>query len=307
MNRPEMAYRFVWRASRNVLCALPIGRRWLYPSSVLATKFGRGDADYAWRVFLSHLDRLHRVGFTHANRVLEVGPGRNLGTALLWWAWLKAAGSSDVRVVAWDVFPNVADPCVDYWRTTASELLAKFPESSESLAGAGGKEMRTLLVETARAGSPAIEYQVCPLADFTRLTDMKSFELVYSQAVIEHIWYIDEFWESSALVTAKDGWHSHRIDLADHGRRATNYLEMCQWSALSYWLTQRYTPGAINRWRASEHIRKLESLGFAILLRQCDLQDELPVPRHLLAKAFRDHDARDLRTTGLDVVARSSA
>ncbi|MBM4127877.1 MAG: class I SAM-dependent methyltransferase [Nitrospira sp.] len=306
MNLLEMAYRFLWRASRNALCAVPAGRRWLYPDRALATRFGRGDAEYAWRVFHSHLRKLHRAGFTHASRVLEPGPGRNLGTALLWWAYLRARGCGDVSVVCWDVFPNADRRDADYWREMARALLDNWPEASDLL-GPAEREMHAALAETVQAGSPTIEYVVCPLRSLTASTTVKSFDLVYSQAVIEHIWFVDEFWEAMARITASDGWHSHRIDLADHGRRATNYLEMCQWPDWSYWATQRFIPGALNRWRASHHLAKVTAEGLQICSRDADVRDAIPVPRNRLAARFRDLDDVDLRTTGLDLVARKVA
>lgn len=125
MNRLDQLCRFIWRASRNAVCALPAGRRWLYPDSQLATRFGRGGAEYAWKVIGSHLSNLDRAGFTHASRVLEAGPGRILGTALLWWAYLVASGGANGRVVCWDVFPNTDRREADYWREIARALLDK--------------------------------------------------------------------------------------------------------------------------------------------------------------------------------------
>ena len=94
--------------------------------------------------------------------------------------------------------------------------------------------MRAVLAEAVKDGSPTIEYVVCPLQSLATQSAAQAFDLVYSQAVIEHIWFVDGFWEAMARIAATDGWHRHRIDLADHGRRATNYLEMCQWPDWSY-------------------------------------------------------------------------
>lgn len=83
MNQLEKIYRFAWRTAINTVCLLPIGRAWLFPQSKLSTHFGRGDVEYAWQVFLRHYRQLHEHGFVGARRIMEVGPGRNLGTALL--------------------------------------------------------------------------------------------------------------------------------------------------------------------------------------------------------------------------------
>jgi len=105
------------------------------------------------------------------------------------------------------------------------------------------------------------------------------------------------------FLTEPGGWCSHRIDLTDHGRRETNYLELLQWSEWSYWLTQRFVLGALNRWRASNHVNKLESIGFKVLQQKGDMRQALPIPRRILAREFRALDELDLLTTGLDLVA----
>ena len=104
-------------------------------------------------------------------------------------------------------------------------------------------------------------------------------------------------------LTRKDGWHSHRIDLADHGRRETNYIEMLEWSRLGYWLTMRFIPGATNRWRAWHHLNKLESLGFKIVDVYREARDRLPISLSCVSAEFRQLDEEELRTTAVDVVA----
>ena len=74
-----------------------------------------------------------------------------------------------------------------------------------------------------------------------------------------------DFWRAIIGLTKAGGWHSHRIDLSDHGRRETNYIEMLEWSPISYYLTMRFIPGAINRWRASTHMTFLAEAGLKIL------------------------------------------
>ena len=76
------AARFAWRAARNLLCVTPWGKRRLFPAQALANRFGRGDAEYALNVFLHHYRQLSAAGFHAVDKILEVGPGRNAGTAL---------------------------------------------------------------------------------------------------------------------------------------------------------------------------------------------------------------------------------
>lgn len=278
-------------------------RGMLFPQDRLAARFGRGDVDYAWRVFHHHSNMLENTGFSSAERILEVGPGRNLGSSLLWWAYSEAKSGNAVAVVCWDVFKNANPETSGYWASLASELLEA--QSAEEQA-AELNQVRARLREVAQGRrQPQITYRVEPLQvleDVMTVTRTQ-FDLIYSQAAIEHIWHIDTFWEAMVRLTRQGGWHSHRIDLADHGRRETNYIEMLEWSRSGYWLTMRFIPGATNRWRASHHLNKLESLGLEIVEARREERDRLPIPLNQVSGEFRTLGEEELRTTTVDVVA----
>lgn len=293
--------RFGWRALRNALCVLPGGTSVVCPSSALAAAFGRGDATYAWNVFGHHRAQMREARVDGFTRALEIGPGRNLGTALLMWAAARGAGG-DLSIVCWDVFPNASPDELRFWQGLASELVAATDSRTEE-----DPNLLAALIEVAQGRvSPVIDYRVEPLDHLVREFSSVGgrFDLVYSHAAIEHVWRIGPFWEAISRVTAAEGWHSHRIDLADHGSRDSNYIEMLEWSPLTYWLTMRFIPGAINRWRASDHLRMLRALGYDILIERRTLEPVLPIPRTRLASQFRDAPDEDLRAIALDVVAR---
>lgn len=296
--------RFLWRVSRNLLCVTDSGRRLLFPNDLLASRFGRSDAEYAWGVFSHHLSQLTAAGFRSADRLMEVGPGRNLGTALLWWCFLTSDNENKpVKIVCWDVFENAKPNIAGFWPALAKTLLAS---PAQSLEGGDMSAIRERLLEVAEGRVfPKIAYRVEPLIELEK--EMRSeghtIGLVYSHAAIEHIWHIDEFWNVMGRLTSQDAWHSHRIDLADHGRRESNYIEMLEWSRLGYWLTMRFVPGAINRWRACRHLAKISDIGFKILFQQRSQSYCLPVPLHQLSPEFRQLGEIELRTTALDIVA----
>lgn len=269
--------RFLWRLGRNLFCAMPGGTALLFPSEQLAIRFGPGDAPYAWSVFEHHRLQLEEAGFNSAERVLEVGPGRNIGTALLWWSHLSAkAPSGSLEIVCWDVYPNANIDSDGYWPSLASALIEAAPRDIDPSVLAG---LRARL-EYVAAGhaTPSITYRVEPLA-LLEAAD-RSFDLIYSHAAIEHVWFIDPFWDALARLTAPASWHSHRIDMADHGKRDTNYIELLEWSRAAYWLTMRFIPGATNRWRANHYLGKLQTLGFVILIQR---RTREPPPNSALA------------------------
>jgi hypothetical protein len=292
---------FGWRMARNLLCILPLSRRWLFPQQVLASSFGSAELGYAWEVFLRHQDRLRKFGFAKANRVLEVGPGRNLGTGLLWWVSIAAlSGEGNTTVVLWDVYPNAHVEQQRLWEIWAEGLLESLP-SGERVE----QSVLALLQRVARGDvTPSIRYEVCAVDELRARFEPSRFDLVYSQAALEHVWDIRCTWEVLVSLTASRGWHSHRIDLADHGQRETNYTEMLEWSPLAYWLTMRFIPGATNRWRAADHLAFLRKSGFNVFSAELERRSALAGRRTRLAKPFRHLDDAELRTTAIDVVAR---
>lgn len=302
MNTIQKIVRFMWRLSRNVISINDAGRQWLFPQDKLSKRFGRDDSQYAWQVFLGHIKKLNKAGFRGARQILEVGPGRNLGTALLLWCYFQKHFGFPVKVVCWDVFKNACPEENQFWQTLAGDLINAAEQLDRKVReNIISEALSTLRSITRDKLLPDIEYQVAPLEELIKKKE--AFDLIYSQAVIEHIWNVDKFWDTMALLTAQNGWHSHRIDLADHGRRETNYIEMLQWSEWSYNITQRYIPGALNRWRANDHLEKLQTLGFEILSEQRELRDKLPIPRSKIVWPFRNYDEDELRCTALDVIA----
>jgi hypothetical protein len=202
-------------------------------------------------------------------------------------------------VVLWDVYPNDAiEP--ETWRKWAAGLLVSQPAgdcSSPDL-------LHRLHAVLEGAVNPQIEYLVGPLEDLHNRYRTRKFDLIYSQAAMEHVWKISETWRVLANLTGTGGWQSHRIDLADHGRRDTNYLEMLEYPDWAYSSSLCFTPGAINRWRAHEHLTALQALGMDIVSVERSFRPVLPTRRRHLAKRYRHLQDEELRTVGIDFVAR---
>ena len=290
-----VALRVAWRAMRNAGAATPGVRGLLFRDQALAKGFGRSDAEYSWSVFRQHFSRIQPLFLAHGwpKRILEVGPGANAGTALLFWA----ADQPHARVTLWDGYR-----CLDWsqlrWSEVAAGLLAQEPEAGDEIGAAIVSRLHAV-----RQGSvlPQTEYRLgrMQLAQI----ESSSFDLVYSHAALEHVWEMDDVYRELHRLTALDGFHCHRVDLADHGRRHDDYLEMCRYSDAVWWITQRFLPGALNRWRASDHVAALERLGMTTIRLERDVRGELPAERRPLAARFRHKPEEDLRTTGLWIVA----
>lgn len=303
---PTKTARFVWRTMRNLASCFPPIRNRLFPTDGLAVRFGPADLAYGIAVFGSHWRALREAGFEHATDVLEIGPGRNLTTALLIWSELETRKpASEPSVTMWDVFRNMnVDPST--LQVTASDLIGDDFKGILRSTGFSGYDVLKD-ISTGKC-DPRITYNVTTMRKLMGNTSTsKRYDLVYSQASIEHIWHIEYFWEMITRNTRPGGWHSHRIDLADHGRRETNYIEMLEWSDFAYWITMRFIPGATNRFRASSHLLAMRKGGLEILAARRTTRPALPVPRDSLARKFQYTSDEDLRSVAIDVVARKVA
>ncbi len=298
----EKSIRFSWRVARNLLCTTPLGKNFLFPSQSLAIRFGSNDINYAIEVFLHHFCQLDAANWQAANKILEIGPGRNIGTPLLMWA-LNYSRSGAVTVTLWDVFPNMMIVNTDTFRYAAHAIRTS-PSFHDIVQILPNDHIDGILDAVERGELvPDIHYCVQDLTELVTLSVANDVDLVYSQAAIEHIWAIEDFWQTIIGMTRLGGWHSHRIDLADHGRRDTNYIEMLEWSPLNYWLSMRFIPGAINRWRACMHLEFLDYHGLKIVNTSREIRECLPIPLSRIDKTFRSMQEVELQTTAIDIVA----
>ena len=281
------------RLFKNLLCATPMGRRFFFPPARRAVTLGPDDARYSWRLFTRQFDRLREAGFSaEAQHVLDVGPGRNIGSALLWWA---ANGGGSVSVVLWDVDANMM----------VNEQALR--DSSRALIEAAETDQPPLPVmlehlhEVAEGYRlPEIDYLVCDHEEFASRVQT-SFDLILSHSCFEHIWDPVPTLSILAERTASEGWHFIQIDLMDHGSRETNYLEMLEWSDAVYWLTTRFADG-VNRWRAQQYVDLYDSLGLNLVAEDRRQAEKLPIARERLARRFRELSDRELLTTELVLI-----
>jgi SAM-dependent methyltransferase len=281
--------RLLNRILRNALALTP-ARGVIWPPTALATHFGPNDTFYGAGVFAD------QIGYASANgrdlkptAVLEIGPGRNPYTGLLWNA------VSGATVTLWDVFPNM-DLGADAWPRLANELLedAKAFDRLSPDCKPLAREGLLAIAEGRREAD--VRYVVGAIAG---LDDPNArFDLIYSHSALEHVWNVLRLWADLLTLTKPGGLHVHQIDLSDHGR-SENFLEMCEYSELEWWLSQRFTPGALNRWRMSDYVTAVETIGFDICAITPLRRKALPTPRARLAKRFRSLPEEDLLTNAM--------
>ena len=285
------AARGVKRFCMNMISTTTVGRRLVLPPVQLAKDFGPADAGYSWRLFCRQFDRLREVNYEpEARRILDVGPGRNIGSSLLWWA---ASGGGAVSVVLWDTYANMVVDA-DALRVSAVALIDS-PERKEN------ESMHALLKDVAEGRvCPDVQYVVSGPEAFAD-QNLEPFDLILSHSCFEHIWDPVPTLSILAHQTATEGWQFVQIDLMDHWSRQTNYLEMLEWSDSVYWLTMRFI-GGLNRWRAQQFVDFYESLRLNIIAQDRRSADRLPIPRKRMAKRFRALSDQELLTTELVLI-----
>jgi hypothetical protein len=272
-------------AGKFALARLPVPMQAWHRIGLFAPGFMR-DPDYAIRVFETHWRRAGAPapGFTY----LELGPGESLATALVAWAFGASGGT-------------LVDSCDVAVRDIAAyrPLLAKLTLRS------GARDVRELhtcdsvdsllAVVNARVRTDGLHGLASLPSD--------SVDLIFSQAVLEHIPLADFAATARELhrLQRPSGIASHRIDFKDHLQASLNNLRFTETFWEQPWFARRsgfYT----NRLRFSDMTATFESAGFAVTLLAQDRWDSIPLPREILAPAFRELSDSDLRTSGADIL-----
>ena len=135
----------------------------------------------------------------------------------------------------------------------------------------------------------------------TAVVQTESVDLVFSQAVLEHVDDVDGTYAALFRWLKPGGVMSHAIDFRCHGLTRDWYGH---WTLPSWtWrLVRGRRPYLINRLPASAHAEKLERAGFEVLLK-------LPLvapaaTREELAVDFRALTDDDLHTASVFLIAR---
>lgn len=278
-------------------------------------KGGSNSARYCHTVFLRHLDAARQTGMTQFPvSIAELGPGLSLGTGIV--GTLLGANSYLALDVSRDAAPErnleVLTGVAELLRTSAIPASdEEFPEvlphlgtrNLEPAATPSDLEDRVSQVAEAlhgRPGSIRIEYRV-PWADRAVIAP-DSIDLLFSQAVLEHVTALDDVYRAAALWLRPGGYLTSSVDFRSHGlTRGWNghwgYPDAV-WRAV-----KGRRSWEINRAWWEKHAMSLRSAGLELLsLQRSPLVSALS--REDLAPEFRAMSDEDLNTYGAFFVAR---
>lgn len=245
------------------------------------------EPDYAYKVFKTHFCR---GGFAQRDRsfvTLELGPGDSLFSAMN----ARAFGASASYLV--DAGPFAVDDLKPY-RAMSNFLLRKGLPVPDM---AGISSLEELFAAC------AAQYETRGLASL-RSIPTKSVDLIWSQAVLEHIKraeFVDILQELRRIIR-DDGVCSHDIDLRDHLGDALNNLRFSEslWESDFMASSGFYT----NRIRYSEMLKLFRQSGWDVEIIRVNRWPRLPTPRAKLSESFQHLPDDELRVSTFDVILR---
>ena len=284
---------------------------------------GAGSARYCYSVWLRHLVHAENNGLnTRPEAVLELGPGNSLGVGL------AALLSGAARYIALDVI-ELAN--VERNLQTFDDLVALFrqrqaiPDSNEfpevqplvethdfpshildetrmrdALAPSRLELIRNSVLDaTGTAVGGVVTYKT-PWSD-PGVVKKQTVDLIYSQAVMEHIDDLSNAYRSMSLWLKPGGYVSHAIDFKSHGLAAA-WNGHWTYSDFTWKLIRGNRPYGINRAPLSVHADLLKEHGFTIRT-QIDQKRESAIRRAELASRFRGMSEDDMTTSSVFIQA----
>jgi SAM-dependent methyltransferase len=239
-----------------------------------------------------------REAFPKGKRVLEIGPGVNLGSILT-----LACYGAEVQVV--ERFSSPWNP--DYHPKFYARLRERLAERGPLL------DLTPLDMIISRGCYPpeSVTIHYCSLEELSGVPEA-SFDLVFSNAVFEHLYDIRSAFAHLARITKPGGLGLHQVDFRDHRdlSRPLEHLILSDREFSRVFKGENCECG--NRFRPDEMRQLLEAAGFEVREIQPNLDTEAGYLEDFLGRLrqarnsrYRNYDAHDLRyVSGLFIVVR---
>ncbi len=260
------------------------------------------------------------LGDIRGRRILVVGPGDNLGVGLLF----LAHGASQVTCL--DRYEPFRDPShLDLVYSALRETLSaderkRFDLALRSLPGAGSGHHGEFLQYVTGVG----------VEDCSERFPPAFFDLIFSRAVLEHLYDPDRAFASMDRILAPGGRMAHKIDLRDHEMFSAGGNNPLTFLTFPRWLWDRMTlhSGKPNRRLFPYYDGKMRELGYETVLfithvfgREGDLTPHPPALRRRtdyddseilavrrirtrLAREYRAYTDEELLISGIFLSAR---
>lgn len=301
--------------------ALLIGVASYVPGLLKIFNIGTGgtiSARYCYTVWLRHLTIAHKNGLSpQLDTIAELGPGDSIGIGLA--ALISGANKYyaldavkyarnkrnikifDELVTLFKAREKIPDEiefprikfCLDSYDFPSHILTEK--HLGEALKQDRLDSIRKALLNLDGGDENGIQISYCvPWYDLAVVKE-NSIDMIYSQAVMEHVDNLDYTYEVLHRWLKPSGFLSQDVDFRSHGT-ASKWNGHWGYSDFVWKLMRGKLPYLLNRRLHSEHINLLEKFGFKIV---CDLKtkDTSGIKRESLAPKFKDMSDDDLITS----------
>lgn len=278
---------------------------------------GSGSARYCYSVWLRHLTLLGEHGFRLKDaRIGELGPGDSVGTGIA--ALLSGAKS----YVALDLLPFSAKADLNYLLHELSQMFLKaepipaeiefpgirpklesyeFPSQYLDCLDISGRVSKLELeLNKGLANNSVLQYKV-PW-NSPEVIARGSLDLVFSQAVLEHVDAIDETYLAMSEWLTDGGYASHVIDFGAH-HLSPHWNGHWAFDDFEWRIVRGRREFLLNREPLSRHLLCAEKSGFELLYFR-STRDDNGLPDSSLAPQFRERSEEDRRTRGVVLVLK---
>jgi SAM-dependent methyltransferase len=221
------------------------------PRNASAEKL-REDVNYAVGIARNYLQYIQSSQIEAKNKViLEIGPGINFGSILVLACYGARVMASDRFLAPWD----------DGYHPKFYGLLRDWVKANMPEADTSGLDK--ILAEKAYPPN-VIKLFSTSLEELNGIED-ESIDVVFSNAVLEHIVSPPRSFQQLARVTRKGGLGFHQVDFRDH-RDMSRPLEFLLMKDAEFGLEFEDRHGECgNRWRHWEYLDLFSQVGFELI------------------------------------------
>ncbi len=281
-------------------------------------KGGTDSARYCYSIWLRHMVMAYKNGLNPYPKVIaELGPGNSLGTGL------AALISGTEKYFAFDIVEHAnteRNLCIFDEIINLFKNKVPIPESDEfkpkldtykfpsyiykdeylnkALEDDRIQQIRNS-IKNPNTTNSIIQYQV-PWYD-SSILKKESVDMIYSQAVLEHIDNLKNTYHTMRLWLRTNGFISHQIDFRCHGMADEWNGHWC-YSDSMWKLIRGKRPFLLNRETHSTHLKLLAEEGFKILCNQT-IKSYSSIKRNKLAEKFKYISDDDLKISGAFIQA----
>jgi hypothetical protein len=277
---------------------------------------GSSKTRYCYSVFLRHLVAAKENRLSTTPRIVaELGPGESIGSGLV------ALLSGAERYFAFDVIEHanlernleIFDELVELFKRKEpipgedefSEIKPRlksyeFPSEilTDELLNASLEPRRLARIRESIINYKMKDSMINYIApwDNAQLIEKESVDMIFSQAVMEHVANLPFTYKAFSEWLKPDGFMSHQIDFKCHGT-AEEWNGHWAYSDFTWKLIQGNRPYLLNRELHSTHLKLLLENGFKVV---CDEVFDLPskLSKRDLAERYRTLSDKDLTASG---------